>query len=118
MKFISLSLPNPNANGSVTIAPPGGVPSGGLETGGAGQKAIQLGVELIFTIGISLVIIFIIYSGIQWITSGGDEKKIEKAKARLTYSIIGLIVIAGAFFIVSTVITLLGGSSSFFLPKF
>lgn len=99
------------------ISPPAGVPTGGFEAGGAGQRLLQLAIELIFVTGVVLAIIFIILSGIQWIISGGDKEKIQKAKARLTYSIVGLIVIAGAFFIISTVIILFGGEPSFFLPK-
>lgn len=116
MKFLSLSLPNPNLTGTITISPPNGVPQGGFETGGAGQSFIQLGITLLFTIGIILTVIFILVAGIQWITSSGDKEKIQKARTRLTYSIIGLIVIIGAFFIINVVISLLGGNPSFFLP--
>lgn len=112
MKYISLSLP-----GGYNIQPPSGIPTGGLEKGGDGQKLIQLGIEIIFVAGVSLAVIFVIISGIQWITSGGDEKKVEAAKGRLTYSIIGLLIVAGAFFIVSTVISLFGGTPSFFLNQ-
>ena len=108
MKFLSLII-----NGTPVPAP-SGVPTGGLDLGGGGQRIIQLGIELIFIVGIVLSVIFIILSGIQWIISGGDKEKISKARARLTYSVVGLIVIAGAFFIVSTVISLLGGNPLFF----
>jgi amino acid transporter len=112
MKYLSLTLPG------YTVSPPAGVPTGGLELGGDGQKLIQLGVNLLFAVGIVLTIVFIIIAGIQWITSAGDEEKLKKAKARLTYSIIGLLVIAGSFFIISVVITLLGGRPSFFFPGY
>lgn len=110
MKLLSLTLPGGN-----NIQPPSGIPSGGLEAGGAGQKLVQLGIDLIFTIGIILAIVFLIVAGIQWITSGGDKQKVQAARNRLIYSIIGLIVIAGAFFIISTIISLLGGNPNFFL---
>lgn len=110
MKYLSLVLPGNN-----TIQPPTGIPSGGFEATGGGQSLIQLAINLIFTIGVVLTVIFIIFSGIQWILSGGDKEKVQKARARLTYSIIGLLVIAGAFFIVNIIITLLGGTPSYFL---
>ena len=110
MKSLSLSLP-----GGYNIQPPAGVPTGGLETGETGEKIIQFGIEAIFTISLILVVIFIIISGIQWIVSGGDKEKIQKAKGRITYSVVGLLVIIGAFFIVSTLISLFGGNPSFFL---
>lgn len=111
MKLLTLSI-----NGT-PIPAPRGVPTGGLETGGAGQKLFQFGVDAIFAVGVILAVIFIIISGIQMIVSGGDKQKIQAARERLTYAIVGLIVIAGAFFIVSTVILLFGGTPSFFLPK-
>lgn len=110
MKQISLSIPGYNIN------PPAGVPTGGLELGGGGSNALQLGIELIFVVGIVLTVAFTIFSGIQWIISGGDKEKVQKARARLTYSIIGLLIIVVAFFIVGTIITLFGGSPTFFLP--
>lgn len=113
MKLISLSLPDPNPSGSnVKINPPPGIPTGGLGQGEAGQRLIQLGIEAMFVAVVILTIIFLLASGIQWIMSGGDKEKIQKAKNRLTYSIIGLIVTASAFLIVRTVITLLGGTPS------
>lgn len=118
MKLLSLTLPNPNPTGqTIPIVPPAGVPTGGLEAGGAGQRLFQLGVDGIFAIGVILAVIFIIISGIQWIISGGDKQKLQAARTRLIYSIVGLIVIIGAFFIVSTVIVIFGGNPSFFLPK-
>lgn len=115
MKFLSLSLPNPNLTGTITISPPAGVPTGGLENGGGGQQLIQIAIELIFIVGISLAVILIIISGIQMIVSGGDKQKVQAVRRRLTYSIIGLVIIVGAFFILNVVITLLGGNSLYFL---
>lgn len=107
MKLLSLSI-----NGTEILAP-AGVPTGGLS--GTGSNTINLIIQFVFIIGIVLTVAFIILSGIQWIISGGDKQKLQAARGRLIYSIVGLIVIAGAFFIVSTVISLLGGNPSFFL---
>ena len=102
--------------GGRQINPPAGVPTGGLGAGEGGQKAIQLGVDVVFIIGIVLAVAFIIISGIQMVVSGGDKQKVQAVRSRLTYSIIGLVIILAAFLIVSTVIFLLGGDPSFFLP--
>ncbi len=116
MRLLSLSLPDPNPSGSsLRIDAPPGIPTGGLGQGETGQKLIQLGIEAMFVAVVILTIIFLLVSGIQWIMSGGDKEKIQKAKNRLTYSIIGLIVAASAFLIVRTVITLLGGTPAGFL---
>lgn len=109
MKDISLSLP-----GGYNIQPPAGVPTGGLGAGEGGQKALQVGITAVFIIGIILAVVFVIVSGIQWVLSGGDKQKLQNARNRLTYSIIGLIVIVASFLIVSVVIQLLGGNPEFF----
>lgn len=93
------------------IEAPAGVPTGGIDTG---EKIINLGFTLLFVVGVILTIALVIYSGIQWTLSGGDKEKIASARARLTYAIIGLVVIVTAFAIVRIVLTLLGYFPSFF----
>ena len=41
----------------------------------------------------------LIMGGFRYITSGGDQKKASEARGTLTFAIIGLVVIAGAFLI-------------------
>ena len=50
-----------------------------------------------------LAIIFIIISGIKFLTSSGDEKKIASAASTLTYAIIGLVVTILALVIIRVV---------------
>lgn len=61
---------------------------------------------LVFSGVIALVLI--IYSGIKYITSRGDQTKIDEAKKTLTYAIVGLIVIFLSFFIVQLISNLTG----------
>lgn len=58
---------------------------------------------MLFIVG-ALAVIFIIVSGIQFITSGGDTTKATKARQTLTYSIVGLIVAVLAYAIVRFVL--------------
>lgn len=46
---------------------------------------------------------FIIFSGIKFITSGGDPKQVEGARHTLTYAIIGLLVILFSFLIINII---------------
>lgn len=57
---------------------------------------------LLYLVG-TLSIIFIIWSGFKYITSGGDPEKVKTAKNTLTYAVIGLIVSMLAFSIVNVV---------------
>ena len=50
-----------------------------------------------------LALIFLIWGGIQWTMSGGDKEGIQKARLKLTYAIIGLVVTTLAFFIVNII---------------
>lgn len=99
MKELALSV-----NGTA-INPPQGIPTGGLST--SGVDVMQVAYILLFVLGDVLALAFVIYAGIQWTMSGGDKQKIQAARNRLIYSIVGLIVISMSFFIVQTVIKLL-----------
>lgn len=50
--------------------------------------------------GIAAVFL-IVFSGIQYIMSRGDKERIEEARKRLTWAIIGLIFIVSSFLIIT-----------------
>lgn len=54
---------------------------------------------LYFVGGIALI--FIVYGGIMYITSGGDSEKTTKARNTLLYAILGIIVVVSAIFIIN-----------------
>jgi hypothetical protein len=47
-----------------------------------------------------VALVFIIYGGIKFITSGGDQKKVAAARNTLTFAIIGLLLVFFSFGIV------------------
>lgn len=109
MRYLTLSVPDYGQ-----IKAPGGIPTGGLEPGGTGQKILQTGIELFFIAAVVIALIVMIFSGIQWITSGGDKQKLASARNRLVFAIIGLVVVFLAFFIIGVIgyvfkVPLLGG---------
>lgn len=55
-----------------------------------------------------VALVLIIYAGIMYVTSKGDQAKLDNAKKTLTYAIIGLIVIFFSFFIVAVISQLTG----------
>ncbi|GDX62258.1 hypothetical protein LBMAG33_5680 [Candidatus Levyibacteriota bacterium] len=65
-------------------------------------------IQLMFFIGFVIGIAYIIYGGIMWIISGGDKAGVEAARNRIVSAIIGILIIAGAFLIISLVFQLLG----------
>ena len=54
-------------------------------------------------IGIILLLI-ILYAGFLWMTAGGDEGQVKKAKAWIANSVVGLIIVVAAFAISSFVL--------------
>ncbi len=58
---------------------------------------------LVVLVGVLLLVIIII-SGIIWMTSGGNEERITKAKGMLKNGIIGLVIVTCSYLIVSFII--------------
>ncbi len=50
----------------------------------------------------------IIIAGYQWLSSGGDKASVAAARDKLTYSVIGLVIVVMAFAIVSVIGTIFG----------
>ena len=84
--------------GDQTIEAPSSLPSGGGATAG---KVLGNALNMFIVTGISITILFIIWSGIQWASSSGDKQKAAAAKGRLTWSIIGLVVMLGSVLIIN-----------------
>ncbi|MCB9813463.1 MAG: hypothetical protein H6772_03590 [Pseudomonadales bacterium] len=61
-----------------------------------GSFGILVGKALNIAIVIGAILVFgyLIWGGVEWITSGGDKGKIENARNRITQSIIGLLILA------------------------
>ena len=100
MKYLSLNLP-----GTYKVDPVAGMPTGGV---GALESIISKGITILFIVAIILTLFFLIWGGISWITSAGDKTKIEGARKRLTYAVIGLVVVLLAFMIINIVGSLFG----------
>src|SRR3989338_10630303 len=75
-----------NLDGETIQAPPG-VPTGGLNKL---VEIVRLSIELAFIFAILLCLYVLIFSGFQWVFSGGDKQKLQTARQRLTYAVVGL----------------------------
>lgn len=86
--------------------------SEGLQNAGEGVYSEELTVStfvgnLIRTLLAATGIVFLIitvYAGVLYMTAAGDTEKIKKAKGMLTSSVIGIIIIVGAYAITTYVI--------------
>ena len=63
--------------------------------------------NIVLTIGVVAVLFYLIWGGIEYITSGGDKGKTEGARNKITSAIVGLIILVSAWAILQFVQNLL-----------
>ena len=66
---------------------------GGIQT--VPQLLLAL-VDLVFLIGVPIIVIFIIYGGFLFVKSGDNESELAKAKNVFWWTLIGALVLLGA----------------------
>jgi len=71
-----------------------------------GSISDLVGAIISWSLGLAgaFAVIAIVYSGIMYITAGGDAEKAATARKNLTWAIIGIVIIMLALVIVNTVI--------------
>lgn len=75
------------------------------------SNTTTLVVNGLFTLGAILAVVYLILGGVRWITSRGDKNGVEAARRQIVAAIIGLIVVAVAFFALNIVFGLLGANN-------
>lgn len=95
MKYLAATLP-----GGLTIEAPNDIPQGGLSTL---DTILGNGITLFIIAGTILALIYLAWGGINMITSRGDKSKLQSAQGKITWAIIGLILLFSSFFIISIV---------------
>jgi len=77
-------------------------------------------VRLMLTFGFLALIIYFIFGGFMWITSGGDAKKAEGASKQITGAVIGMGIMAAGWAIIGILDNLFGLNilQGFNLPSF
>ncbi len=66
---------------------------------------------LVMLIAALLVFMYLIWGAFDWITSGGDKGKIDKARQKIIASIVGLLIIASSWAVLLLVLNFLGFES-------
>jgi hypothetical protein len=64
--------------------------------------------SIIMVVSALLVFFYLIWGGFDWITSGGDKAKTDKARQKITAAIVGLIIVSASYAILSLVVNFLG----------
>lgn len=81
---------------------------GGVKTTGTTGTLIASALQIIFIFAGLAVLVFIVWAAFDWITSGGDKEKVAGARRKITNAIIGLFLLALAYFIAALVSDLVG----------
>lgn len=63
-----------------------------------------------FMFGAIIALLYLLWGGFKWITSGGDSKSVDGARQHIIAAIIGLIVIFLSYIILNFVVKLLTGT--------
>lgn len=81
------------------------IPTGGIKTG---SNIIATGIGVAYIVAIVVCLFFIIWGAINWITSSGDKQKLQSARNRIMYAIIGLLLVLFSVMIGNLFIGFLG----------
>ncbi|MEK7118692.1 MAG: hypothetical protein AAB869_03715 [Patescibacteria group bacterium] len=60
------------------------------------QSLLLALVDLVFLIGVPIIVVFIIYSGFLFVSAGDNETEVGKAKTVFMWTVIGALVFLGA----------------------
>jgi hypothetical protein len=64
---------------------------------------ISAAIGLALIIAALLVFVYLIWGGLQYITSGGDKGKTEEARSRISAALVGLAIVAAAWAIIQII---------------
>ncbi len=94
---------------NITLCPEGifGLEKCNAQAGASIDTVIGKIITYLLIAGALVAIIFLIWGGIKWITSGGDKAKVEAAQKTIVGAIIGLIVVFASFLILNIVLNIL-----------
>ena len=89
------------------ILPPTAIQN--FDFGAAGiSKFLSNLVALIYSLAAVVLIFMLLWGAFDWLTSGGEKEKVEAARNRITYALIGMILFAVAFAIIQLLGTFTG----------
>jgi hypothetical protein len=74
-------------------------------------NVINFVLRVVMVIAVLLVFFYLVLGGIEWITSGGEKGKTEAARNKITAAVIGLIILAASYAILTLLLRFLGFDS-------
>lgn len=74
-------------------------------------KLISTSISVVIILAGILVFVYLVWGGLEWLTSGGDKGKTESARNRITAALVGLAIIAAAWALTQVIATFFGVSA-------
>jgi len=99
MKIISLSIPGPGGQ-PIEVSGVGKMPQGGVDTL---PNIIHVGLDLLLLAAIFLSLFFLVWGGFNWLMSEGEKQRINNARQKIIYAVLGLIVVFASFLIINVI---------------
>ncbi len=75
------------------------------------ENLITDAINIVFIVAILLAFFYLIWAGFDWITSGGDKGKIDGARQKIINVVVGLILVAASYAILTLILQVLGYNS-------
>lgn len=69
----------------------------GFSTTMEAEDIIATIIKLVLSLLGIIFVVLMIFSGYQWMTAGGNEEVVKKAKSRITSAVIGLVIVLFAY---------------------
>jgi 3D (Asp-Asp-Asp) domain-containing protein len=88
--ILNVPIPGLNLEGSVTNA-------NGMVSSNLLGLYVQAAYRFLLVAGSIMAVVMLMVGGLQYVTSGGSSKRVEKAKERIRNAIIGLVLLFAAF---------------------
>lgn len=89
------------------ITPPAAMNVGGPDPVAGLGKLIAFGINMFLLVAGMFLILYLLMGAFDWITSGGEKEKIQKAQNKITYALIGILLV----FVVLTIFIAFAGNS-------
>lgn len=103
-------------SGAINLQPKGEFVA--LETVTAGSF-VSSAIQIILIVAAIVAVVFLIFGGIKWITSGGDKAQVESARNTVTAALIGLLIVFATWALIQLMNFFFGiDVLNFTLPKF
>lgn len=85
------------------ITPPAGTAGLASDPVGGMGRLIAFGIRATFITAGIFLLIYLLWGGFDWISSGGDKERVSKARDKITQAIIGIIIIVASITIFQVV---------------